>query len=327
MYTRERERAVESVCYEQEHINQVMKIIKSKFGGYFEKFLINEGKAGFNESNVKEIAKKLGMDGSITKKDIDKTQSYKSIIFHGLADFEKNRQKYLDIMDKETLEEHRDDPFNFKSKTMRNECPIINSTLNYPAKALDKYKRDFKLCKANELLEVVTNLNNFAVNYKSSIYNSDNYDNIAGYADLFFSELDTQSCTLYGVIGGGIKSHLLYKLFPSAFPNRSRESIWALWYLSDKTTLGCQMDSEFLMIDIDKCITQQNYFYPYELFAFYAHQIYQLLRNEAKILGVHLEYEYRYVIVDTFLSFIAGSHTSEISLLTNQIGDSDNGYV
>jgi hypothetical protein len=81
------------------------------------------------------------------------------------------------------------------------------------------------------------------------------------------------------------------------------------------------------MIDIDKCITQQNYFYPYELFAFYAHQIYQLLRNEAKILGVHLEYEYRYVIVDTFLSFIAGSHTSEISLLTNQIGDSDNGYV
>jgi hypothetical protein len=87
------------------------------------------------------------------------------------------------------------------------------------------------------------------------------------------------------------------------------------------------MDSEFLMIDVKESTTQQNYFYPYELFAFYAHQIFQLLKAEAEDLDVYLDPEYRYVIVDSFLSFVADSHESEINLLTSQIRESDYGYM
>jgi len=103
-------------------------------------------------------------------------------------------------------------------------------------------------------------------------------------------------------------------------------AIWALWYLTNKEIIDCKMDSEFLMIDTKESITQQNYFYPYELFAFYAHQIFQLLRREAESLEVIIDPEYRYVIVDSFLTYIAESHISEIDLLMSQIKDSDNGY-
>ena len=198
---------------------------------------------------------------------------------------------------------------------------------NRKAKKLDKFRADFKRSDPNELLSVVTNLYNFAENYMKSVYDPNNYDSITEYADLNFSELDSDSCTVYGVIGGGIKSHLLYKYCPTAFPHRGRLAIWALWYLSDKKVIDCEMDSEFLMIDVEENTTQQNYFYPYELFAFYAHQIFQLLKSEAEKLDVYLDTEYRYVHVDSFLSYVSNCHASEIDLLTNQIREYEYGYM
>ena len=76
------------------------------------------------------------------------------------------------------------------------------------------------------------------------------------------------------------------------------------------------MDSEFLMIDLKKNSIQQNYFYPYELFEFYALQIYLLIKEAAKLLGVEVNSEYRFVYVDAFLSFIALEHIQEINYLS-----------
>jgi len=160
---------------------------------------------------------------------------------------------------------------------------------------------------------VVYNLYNFAEEYYNNFYDEDIYDDIDNYKDLQISDLDTEDYTVYGVIGGGIKSHMLYKVYPSVFPNRSRDAIWALWYLSDKKTFECKQDSEFLMIDVEKSVTQQNYFYPYELFTFYAHQIFQMLKQEAHENNVYLDSENRYIIVDAFLTFIAEQHDEEIS--------------
>src|SRR6476661_1370211 len=51
------------------------------------------------------------------------------------------------------------------------------------------------------------------------------------------------------VIGGGIKSHFLYSRYPYAFPNRSQNALWALYFLTDKKEFGFDDGSEFLMID------------------------------------------------------------------------------
>ena len=139
--------------------------------------------------------------------------------------------------------------------------------------------------------------------------------------------MDTEAFTVYGVIGGGIKSHMMYKVYPNTFPNCSRNAIWALWYLTDKKTFGCKTDSEFLMIDVGKSFTQQNYFYPYKLFAFYAFEIYKLLRDKATELGAYIDTDYRYVIVDSFLSFVENVHDEETSFLKAQIRDGGRGFA
>lgn len=70
------------------------------------------------------------------------------------------------------------------------------------------------------------------------------------------------------------------------------------------------------MINADEGTTQQNYFYPYGLFAFYALRIFNKLKALYAIHGISLPTEYRFVAVDEhFLSFVARSHQEEINVL------------
>lgn len=327
MYTRQEDREVEKICYDSNHIEDVLGEIKTNFQNYFTRFITLDAGRVLSDKDIKRLADKFGIKNVKTNEDINKSERLKMIIKEAIDNFEKDRSKYLDIFDEEVLEEYEDDPSYFKSTILKNNCPIIHSTIhNKNAKELDKYRREFRLSDPNELLTVVNNLYVFATEYYEN-YEKDRYDKISKYSDLEVSDLDTDDYTVYGVIGGGIKSHMLYKVYPSVFPNRSRDAIWALWYLTGKKTFGCEQDSEFLMIDIEKTITQQNYFYPYELFTFYAHQIYQLIDQSIDKDKVYIDDEYRYVIVDEFLSFVAKEHAEEINFFRKQIKEGINHYA
>ena len=79
------------------------------------------------------------------------------------------------------------------------------------------------------------------------------------------------------------------------------------------------------MIDVKKSTTQQNYFYPYELFSYYALGVFWLLQAKANAMGAQIDRYYRYVIVDAFFEYVAQEHIGEINTLTTQIRD-DRGY-
>lgn len=327
MYTKMNNSGVEDICYEQGHVERVLDEIKQNFDGYFLRFLDTTGGKGLSIEAIQGLQKKFGIEVQKKKKNRDLTENYKVIIHEAVDDFEKDRGDYEKIFRKSWLEDLDEDADVFKSKILRNECPIIRKTLaNRRAKELDKYRASFSLADADWLLRVVYNLCVFGDEYQKE-YNPNTYENAQVYQDLKMSLLDTDDYTAYGVIGGGIKTHMLYKVHPALFPNRSRSAIWALWYLTNKDTFGCKTDSEFLMIDLGKNIVQQNYFYPYQLFAFYAFEIYKMLRDKAAEYNVYIDTDYRYVIVDAFLEFIAMEHDSEIAFLKSQIRDGGMGYA
>lgn len=283
----------EDICYDKKHIEKVIVEIKNNFLYYFELYLEDE-----------------------INKGIDKSTAYKNKIKNEINTYEKDREKYLEILDIETLEEHEDDPANFKNSVLKNECPIIRYTLHSDTKELDKYRADFRRSDPNRLLQVITNIAVFAKDYLYDIYDKEDYENIQLLEDLCLEDLDYEEYyKVDGVIGGGIKSYLLYKFSAAIFPNRSREALWAFWYLTGKKSFGCEQDSEFLIINGEKGITQQNYFYPYELFSFYAFNIFKLIKKETIKLDVFLNNDYRYVFVDSFLTFIAQNHSQAIKEL------------
>lgn len=318
---------VEEICYDHTHIQNVVSEIKKNFDTYFEKYIQTEAGNGISQEDFEKMKRKMGICSDEKRQKKDWSQNYKRIIKEAIDDFEKDRNAYIELFDEEALEEAEYDPSSFKSKTLKYECPIIKNTLFSNAKELGKYKRQYSISDPNELLQVVQTLSQFGEKYQNDVYDPKTYEDAKQYEDLRLENMDTEAFTVYGVIGGGIKSHMMYKVYPNTFPNRSRNAIWALWYLTDKKTFGCKTDSEFLMIDVGKSFTQQNYFYPYKLFAFYAFEIYKLLRDKATELGAYIDTDYRYVIVDSFLSFVENVHDEETSFLKAQIRDGGRGFA
>lgn len=307
---------VEECCYDDDHIQAVIDSIERNFGDYFDKYIETCGGRSASVLEFKALKKKLGVSFLLDPVD-KKVENFKTLIAEAYEDFEKDRPKYEDIFDEEGLMEWREDMVTFKYKVLKQDCPIIHLTIyNKNASELDTYRHDFSVANPKDLYNIIKKLYDFGVRYMSEIYDDDTYDEIEDIFDLHLEALDTNEYTLHGVIGGGIKSHLLYKFRPCAFANRSRSAIWALWFLTGKEKFGCSADSEFLMIDVEENFTQQNYHYPYELFTFYALKVYILLKKKAEEIGVYLDPEYRYVIVDNFLDFVAREHSDETAFFS-----------
>ena len=317
--------SIEDICYDPKHLDEVLAVIKEKFSRYFDKFIETKAGTTITAKQFATAANKFQINVTVGKKKLDKCEYFQEIIKEAISEFEKDRKKYLEILDMDALDEHKLDPTNFKNTVLKNSCPIIHHTLqNKKAKELDKYRAAFNAAKAQDLLDVTRNLTAFAIDYFNHHYNPKTYEHFSKIGDMGLATLDGDGYTAYGVIGGGIKSHFIFKLYPSIFPNRSRESVWALWYLTDRKTFDCKQDSEFLMINVKDNSIQQNYFYPYQLFSYYAYNIYLLLRIEAEKCDFLINRDYRYVIVDSFLSYVAQEHAAEITELSKK--DTEYGY-
>ena len=286
--------SVEEICYDAAHIAEVTDAIKENFPAYFKIFVKNKTPRNFAKN-----------------------------INAAIEDFEKDREKYKTIFAPEALDEYEDAPNYFKSEILRNKCPVIRKTLNSPESELKQYKISFKLADANELLGVIRNICAFGQEYYER-YDSATYEDAKTHLDLKMEYLDEDECCLSGVIGISIKSRILYKLYPAIFPNASQDSVWSLYFLSGRESFGCEYDSEFLMIDddnTDNSVIRQNFSYMYQLFDYYAFEIYKLLEHEATKVNLLLDNSYRYVAVDAFLSSVAAVHKSEIDFYKNQIRD------
>lgn len=307
---------IEEICYEQDHIDKVWEEMKQIIPEYFQRYIDTEGGHSIQDSEVEKLAEKFGSTSIPKSKSKDAKKILERLLKETIADYEKERQDYQDILDLDSLEEYGKDKGSFKNTILRNQIPIIRKTLqNKQAKELDKFRIAFKNAQPGDLFSVTSNIVELANQWRNEWYDGKEFEKIDTYEDLGYDDFDGEDYVVYGVIGGGIKSTFIFKLFPEMYPSRSREAVWALYYLSNKKKFGCKEDSQFLMINADEGTTQQNYFYPYGIFAFYALRIFNKLKELYAKHGISLPIEYRFVAVDGFLSFVSRSHQDEINVL------------
>jgi hypothetical protein len=307
---------IEEICYDQTHIDSVWEEIKTVIPIYFQKYIDTQGGHSVEDSKVEKLAEKFGSTSKPKSKPKDKKKILESLLKEIIEDFEKERKPYQEILDMESLEEYKHDVNSFKNTILKNQIPIIRKTLmNKQAKELDKFRVAFNNAQPGHLFEVTSNIVKLANHLKDNWYDGKEFEKIDSCEELGYYDLDEEGYTAYGVIGGGIKSHFIFKLFPEMYASRSREAVWALYHLSNKKRFDCKEDSQFLMINADEGTTQQNYFYPYGLFAFYALRIFNMLKELYANNGISLPIIYRFVVVDGFLSFVSRSHQEEINLL------------
>jgi hypothetical protein len=103
MFKHKGERSIEDICYNQNHIEQVVKVLKKNFKYYFDDFINLE--AGYSVSNktVKKIENSIGISDINNKKNINVKKKFKNIITDSINDFEKDREKYKLILDRDSL--------------------------------------------------------------------------------------------------------------------------------------------------------------------------------------------------------------------------------
>lgn len=301
---------VETICYEDEHIEKVWNKMKTMLPKYFQNYLETDKNLVANNSAIELLKAKFNVPLSPKTKQKDYSNILQSIATSAIEQFDKKQSKYLEILDIDTLMEIPiNDYGNFKKNTLRNKIPIIRETLQSKRKELDGYKESFNLADSEDLYQVVFNIVKRATDL-STLKELD-------YLDPEQFDFDDEQYTVTSVIGGGIKSRFLYNMNPMLYPDRNRNAIYALWYLVDKDDLDCKEGSEFLMIDRNpsKPSTQHNYFYPYFLFAYYANQIAQYLEIQYTKYGVKFYMDKKFVYVADFLEFIADNHKTEIDTL------------
>lgn len=308
---------IEDICFEQSHIDQVWQAIAQKMSGYFAKYIEKEGSEHtLTADAAAALASHFGSSEKPKSKPKDANAILKRLIDTAVEEFLDERDAYQEHLDQEALTEYGDDVNSFKNTILQHRIPVIRKTLqNKKAKELDKFRAAFVQAAPGDLFRATQNIVNTANKWRSEWYDEASFPKIGTAEELNYFDLDGEQHTVFGVIGGGIKSHFLFRLFPEMFPYRSREAVWALYFLSDKKAFGCSQDSEFLMINAKENTTQQNYFYPYALFAFYALRLYQHLRSLYATHQVIIPEAYRFVVVDSFLNFVARQHQKETDLL------------
>jgi hypothetical protein len=241
-----------------------------------------------------------------------------------IEEYEKEAPKYRQVFDPDALDEFRDDPNAFKQALAR-DVPVIANTLRQRRPELRDWQRDFRMARANDLLEVFSNVLDFTEDWRKA-HPADRYEKFDKLEAFELDPLDSDETMLIeNVVGMGIKSIVLHHLDPERLPPRGRNGLYGLFFLSGKDSFGLpSQSSEFLMInDINlasdgSMIMDHNYWYPYGLFSLYSLRIYKWIDAQAAKAYFKLDRSVRYVYVERFLESVCAQHTADLKTMRAQ---------
>jgi hypothetical protein len=287
------------------HIANVWSAIETSLPKYWDKFVQGERKpsVGKKEAVANMLARVFG----------------KSI-----ADYEKEAPKYRQVFDPDALDEFRDDPNAFKQALSR-DVPVIANTLRQRRTELKDWQRHFRMARANDLLEVFSNLLDFVKEW-SDDHPAAQYHKFDKPASFELDPLDDdETMAIENVVGMGIKSIVIHHLDPERLPPRGRNGLYGLYFLSGRDPFGLpSQSSEFLMVnDINlasdgSMIMDQNYWYPYGVFSLYALRIYKWIDTKALSIEFKLDRSIRYVYVERFFESVCAQHTADLKTMRAQ---------
>lgn len=269
---------LEEKVYEPEHIQQVLAEMESNFPTYFESFA---------------------------------QQPLDPVFDAHIEKYKKQQEAYRDYLDLEALDEFEHDPGAFKAHTGKR-CPIIRNCLWSQDEVMKGYKRSFGTVTGRQLLDPVRNIAEFGISYVAD-FDDQAHERAAAFSDLGLEPLNEGEYGCLGVIGYGIQSTLLYGVYARNFAHRSQDAVWSLYFLSGRKDFGLKDGSEFLMIHADQGTCEQNYFYPADLFGFYALRLYLMLKSACEEAGIALYDLYRYVYLSRFCDHVGDEHREHIN--------------
>jgi len=275
-----RDKELDPRVYDADHINDVLNEIQATFPKYFTEFCDSSPELRFMSA---------------------------------ISDHESEHPKYQVYMDLRGLDEFEENPSPFKGYT-KSKCPIIRKCLMSNDEVMKQYKISFNQSTGKQILSSVRKIAEFGIRYVAA-FEEHKHEQSTSYEDLNLSELTIEDYGCPGVIGFGIQSGLLFGLYPHAFAHRSQNAVWSLYFITNRKDFGIEDDSEFLMVRPEYSSCEQNYYYPADLFGFYALKLYLMLKQACLKKKITFENKNRYIYLSAFTDFISELHHNDIMTL------------
>lgn len=290
------------MCYIKE--SDMKKVFEKTFEEYWIRI--------FNIVEEKEIyGKTIKKDNSLELKKLRETVSQweKTIIEYcneTKSDFD------LDLFDDNNDERYEFQEF--KDNIFAKDLWTVKSALKNAKfdEELKKYRDQFLKTSAAEIFITVKDILLKTSEYVYSIAKNINYNRISDIKQLKIDYLNDENMLLTGVIGLGIRSEILHKLYPGNFALMTRRSIWGSYFLSSEA-------EEFIKdekgIDGKKQRTSHNWEYEYDRFLFYNNFVGNLLENKFNKYDIKMKQNLRFGYVNMFFNKVSDMHKTEIDSL------------
>ena len=201
-------------------------------------------------------------------------------------------------------------PQEFKDDIFADELWTVKGALKSPDPDLKLYKSNFYSTTPMDIFVVVEKILTSSRKYMLNITPSLSLKMINQVEQLNMDFLEEEGMLLTGVIGLGIRSEMLHRLYPSHFAIMTRRSLWGMFYLSD--------EAEEFVVDEDNDIGQQrtssNWEYDYQRFCFLNNFIANLIEDSLLKSGINMNQNLRFGYVNMFLNQIFSQHSSQIAV-------------
>ncbi len=270
---------------------KIKNIINSNFDYYFDTvFGLQPGKE--SQKNTSEIEATLNKVINKWKQEIIEYRDKLRKVFT-----KDNLQVYEELLD------------DFKNKIFSENLWTVNAALKSFEPDLARYKKDFSNVLAEDILSTLTEILQEADSYVNTVAGSLDYKNIIKIEDLKLAFLDEEEMFLNKIIGFGIRSEILHRIYPAHFPIMTQRSLWGMYFLTNNA-------DEFITIEQKirkgKMRVSHNWQYNYERFTYYNNYLVNTMIEKVKNLSTTLKPEIRFGYINMFLVGIAEKHKNEI---------------
>lgn len=174
---------------------------------------------------------------------------------------------------------------------------------------LDRYRDSFDNATPREIYTCVKTILEKSREYVTDVFPKIDLRRILTIDELKLDYLNGEDVLLTGVIGLGIRSELLHRMYPQVFPIMTRRSLWGMFFFTDAGEFVVDENRD------GKSRTSHQWNYEYPRFCFYSNFLTLLMEQHMNKYGIKLNNELRYGYLNLMLVEYAKKHKSEIDKL------------
>lgn len=198
----------------------------------------------------------------------------------------------------------------FKNNIFGEKLWTVSSSLHDMSNPeLDRYRESFDNATPTEIYLCVKHILEETKNYIENVFPRINLRSIQNIEDLKLDYLNEEDMLLTGVIGLGIRSELLHRMYPSVFPIMTRRSLWGMYFLTS--------ENEFIVDENyqGKSRTSHEWNYDYARFCFYTNFLTNIMESYLNKYKINMNMEIRFGYLNLMLVEYSAKHKTEIAEL------------